>query len=119
MTKALDPVVESNRELLLQRSNVGVRKYGVTLADSNLNLGALHTHALEEALDLANYLQAAAREMAQLVAAMQDIADATAGCECARVLATRRRVMALIARHSVADPEQSEYTRYTIHRQPQ
>ena len=55
---AQDPVVEANRQLLLQRSNVGVSKYGVTLACSGLNRRELLQHALEEALDLANYLQA-------------------------------------------------------------
>jgi hypothetical protein len=55
---ALDAVVEANRKLLLERSNVGVAKYGVTLAASGLSRRALLQHALEEALDLANYLQA-------------------------------------------------------------
>lgn len=55
---AVDAVVEANRKLLLERSNVGVAKYGVTLAGSNLSRRALLQHALEEALDLANYLQA-------------------------------------------------------------
>lgn len=55
---ALDAVVEANRRLLLERSNVGISKYGVTLAGSRLSRRALLQHALEEALDLANYLQA-------------------------------------------------------------
>lgn len=55
---AMDAVVEANRKLLLERSNVGVAKYGVTLANSGLSRRALLQHALEEALDLANYLQA-------------------------------------------------------------
>ena len=54
---AKDPVVEANRKLLLQRSNLGVRKYGVTLADAGLTRRQILHHALEEALDLANYLQ--------------------------------------------------------------
>lgn len=57
-TVAQDAVVEANRKLLLERSNVGVAKYGVTLAGSGLSRRALLQHALEEALDLANYLQA-------------------------------------------------------------
>jgi hypothetical protein len=52
-----DPVVEANRQLLLDRSRVGLRKYGVTLADAGLAPRQLMQHALEEALDLANYLQ--------------------------------------------------------------
>ena len=58
-TVSKDRVVEANRQLLLERSNVGVSKYGTTLADSKLTLDEFHRHALEEALDLANYLQAA------------------------------------------------------------
>jgi hypothetical protein len=53
----LDPVVERNRELLLKRSQVGIAKYGVTLASAGLGRRAILQHALEEALDLANYLQ--------------------------------------------------------------
>lgn len=52
-----DKVVEANRELLLQRSTVGIKKYGTTLENSNLSEEAILQHALEEALDLANYLQ--------------------------------------------------------------
>ena len=37
---------------------VGINKYGVTLFNSNLGRRELLQHALEEALDLANYLQA-------------------------------------------------------------
>ena len=53
-----DAVVEANRQLLLRRSNAGVDKYGVTLERSGLGRRQLLQHALEEALDLANYLQA-------------------------------------------------------------
>ncbi len=56
--KAVDPVVEANRELLLSRSKVGIEKYGVTLASAGLSKRELLTHALQESLDLANYLQA-------------------------------------------------------------
>lgn len=60
---AADPVVEANRRLLLERSNVGISKYGVTLADSGLTRRQYLQHALEEALDLANYLQAEIQRM--------------------------------------------------------
>lgn len=56
--RAEDGVVEENRRLLLDRSRVGVRKYGVTLERSGLSRRALLQHALEEVLDLGNYLQA-------------------------------------------------------------
>ena len=53
-----DAVVEANRKLLLERSNVGIDKYGVTLEQSGLTQRQFIQHALEETLDLANYLQA-------------------------------------------------------------
>lgn len=63
ISQRLDPVVEANRALLLQRSQVGIAKYGVTLAGSGLTRRQLLVHALEEALDLANYLQAEIQRM--------------------------------------------------------
>ncbi len=53
----LDKVVEKNREILHQRSQVGLSKYGTALATAGLNEEQILQHALEEALDLANYLQ--------------------------------------------------------------
>ena len=58
-----DPIVERNVSLLRERSAVGVQKYGTTLADNKLPLRAWLNHALEEALDQANYLQAAMAEI--------------------------------------------------------
>lgn len=58
-----DPVVEANRQLLLDRSRVGVAKYGTTLESAGLSHAELTQHALEEALDLANYLQATLRKL--------------------------------------------------------
>lgn len=55
---AQDKAVEANRKLLLERSKVGLGKYGVTLDKGNYSQRQLLQHALEEALDLANYLQA-------------------------------------------------------------
>lgn len=54
-----DPIVEKNVALLRARSAVGVAKYGVTLERDDLALVDWLRHALEEALDQANYLQAA------------------------------------------------------------
>ena len=72
---AKDCVVEANRQLLLERSNVGVSKYGTTLANSKLTLDEFHRHALEEALDLANYLQAAATVGTAMQAALVTLLD--------------------------------------------
>lgn len=67
-----DPVVEANRALLLKRSQLGINKYGVTLASSGLSRRQLLQHALEESLDLANYLQAELmREDASMPVAVQ------------------------------------------------
>jgi hypothetical protein len=54
---SVDAVVEANRKLLLDRSTLGIRKYGVTLEKSGLSQKEIVQHAIEEALDLANYLQ--------------------------------------------------------------
>lgn len=48
----LDKVVEKNRELLHQRSQVGLNKYGTALATAGLTEEQILQHALEEALDL-------------------------------------------------------------------
>jgi len=55
---AHDRVVEANRELLLERSRVGLRKYGEALHDfPHDHEREILQHALEEALDFCNYLQ--------------------------------------------------------------
>lgn len=55
-TPAQDVIVEAVREKLLQRSNVGMKKYGHPISDEPGGQLAAVNHALEEALDLANYL---------------------------------------------------------------
>ena len=52
-----DAVVEAVREDLLRRSQVGIKKYGVTLERTDLSLRDWLEHAYEEALDMANYLK--------------------------------------------------------------
>ena len=56
-----DSNVEKNREMLLQRSRLGLKKYGCTT--EALTLRETLQHALEEALDMANYLQQAISEI--------------------------------------------------------
>lgn len=56
--EAPDKYVERNREQLLQRSLLGVSKYGTTIENSPQRSPEWAQHAIEEALDLANYLQA-------------------------------------------------------------
>lgn len=59
----LDPIVEAVRDDLLLRSQVGISKYGVTLARDDLSLRDWLQHAYEETLDQANYLKRAIVEI--------------------------------------------------------
>lgn len=54
---AADAVVEAVRSDLLQRSKVGIAKYGKMLTRDDLSHRDWLQHAYEEALDLANYLK--------------------------------------------------------------
>ena len=54
---AKDDVVILNCIALLERSQIGVEKYGTTLSDADLSQNELIQHALEESLDLSNYLR--------------------------------------------------------------
>ncbi len=56
-----DPNVEAVREKLLQRSKVGLQKYGRTT--EGYSPLAMLRHAQEEAMDLAVYLEAALAAM--------------------------------------------------------
>lgn len=62
-----DPVVESVRDLLLQRSLLGISKYGTDMTRTDLELIDWHKHHLEELLDAAVYtmriIQQLRREM--------------------------------------------------------
>jgi hypothetical protein len=53
----IDRVVESVREDLLRRSQVGINKYNTTLERTDLNLKDWLQHSYEECLDMANYLK--------------------------------------------------------------
>jgi hypothetical protein len=57
----VDAIVEAVRADLLQRSQVGIKKYGVTLDEADVGVGLRYwlQHAYEETLDTANYLKAA------------------------------------------------------------
>jgi len=59
----VDPVVEAVRADLLARSQLGIKKYGTTLADSHSTHRQKLQHAYEEALDLANYIKWAIMEL--------------------------------------------------------
>ena len=53
----VDPIVESVRAKLLQRSQVGIKKYGTMLDRKDLTELDWLKHAQEEAMDLCNYLE--------------------------------------------------------------
>lgn len=59
----IDKVVEAVREDLLNRSHIGIVKYGTTLDANDGNLRYWLQHAYEETLDQANYLKRAIMEM--------------------------------------------------------
>jgi hypothetical protein len=56
-TETRDVVVASVRQDLLNRSNLGLKKYGMALNENQIDHVARLQHAYEEALDLANYLK--------------------------------------------------------------
>lgn len=60
-------IVEAVRQDLLDRSEVGVRKYGTTLAQNDTGHAGKLQHAYEEALDLSNYLKWAIGELDNLI----------------------------------------------------
>lgn len=66
MTEKRDPIVEAVREKLLQRSQLGIKKYGTTLADNpELLIGKL-IHLQEELMDACNYAEWAIQELTKL-----------------------------------------------------
>ena len=57
LKESKDDVVILNCIELLERSKIGVEKYGTTLSNANLSQKQLIQHSLEESLDLSNYLR--------------------------------------------------------------
>jgi hypothetical protein len=62
---AIDPIVESVRAKLLQRSQLGLSKYGVGLDRNDLTTLEWLTLAQEEAMDLANYLEVLIQQLSK------------------------------------------------------
>ena len=52
-----DPIIEKVVDQLVSRSNVGYKKYGVTLEDDLGELNKWLQHLQEELLDAANYIE--------------------------------------------------------------
>lgn len=66
-------VVQANIDALTSREALGLRKYGHTLDRRDLNHRDFLQHGLEEALDLANYLQAAIQRSDTSTRAYKDL----------------------------------------------
>lgn len=79
VTASPDANVERNRQLLLDRSVVGLKKYGVTTERTDLNLSQWLQHLLEELLDAANYVQAAKNSVGDLQQAQDRLFDVLLG----------------------------------------
>jgi len=58
-----DSIVESVVAQFKKRSEVGFKKYGVTLDRKDLSLRDWLQHAKEEAMDLVNYLEKTIQEL--------------------------------------------------------
>ena len=58
-----DTIVEAVVNKFKQRSNVGIKKYGVTLDREDLTTSQWVEHAIEEAMDLILYLEKLKRKI--------------------------------------------------------
>ena len=61
-----DSIVEQVRQDLLDRSNIGIKKYGTTLDRKDLGLKDFIIHAREEAMDLSLYLTRASNDIQEI-----------------------------------------------------
>ena len=57
MSKPRDIIIEKVIEKIRSRSDVGFKKYGVTLKDDYQPLGKWLTHIQEELMDAVNYIE--------------------------------------------------------------
>lgn len=65
-TQQTDPHIEAIRQILLERSNTGISKYGTTLARSDLKPSQWAQHLLEELLDAAGYVHRLKTDLEQI-----------------------------------------------------
>lgn len=59
MSKPKDIIIEKVIQKFLNRSEVGFKKYGVTLKDDDQPLDVWLTHIQEELMDAVNYIEKA------------------------------------------------------------
>ena len=52
-----DPIIDRVIEKIKSRSDVGFKKYGVTLKDDDQSLDVWLTHIQEELMDAVNYIE--------------------------------------------------------------
>lgn len=70
-----DSIVEQVRQDLLDRSNVGIKKYGTTLDRKDLGLKDFINHAREEAMDLSLYLTRASNDIQEISDSVDVMSD--------------------------------------------
>ena len=63
MNKAKDKIVKKVVKKFIGRSEVGLKKYGVSLADDPTNLDGWLNHLQEELMDAVNYIERARYEI--------------------------------------------------------
>ena len=61
--KVKDPIIKSVVKKFVDRSNVGFKKYGVTLAEDKSNMDEWLNHLQEELMDAVNYIERARVEL--------------------------------------------------------
>ena len=67
-----DTIVESVRQQLLERSNVGIKKYGVTLDRTDLTVLEWLEHAKQEQMDSVLYLEKIIQELKKSKSILKD-----------------------------------------------
>lgn len=75
-TISQDAIIEINRRMLLDRSDVGIKKYGVTIEKSPEELEGWLRHMRFELLDASNYCTAAIEKIHELKELKDEIRSA-------------------------------------------
>lgn len=73
--KIKDPVIKKVVKKFVKRSEVGYKKYGVTLRDDKSNMDEWLNHLQEELMDAVNYIERAREELAAPFPALQKAVD--------------------------------------------
>lgn len=71
--KVEDPIVLKVMEKYYERSQLGINKYGTTLAREDLELTDWLTHAQDEAMDLSLYIERIKQELESMKRELNDI----------------------------------------------